>query len=244
MSSLQASFDTLPNQKDFTIPFPTNSSWNNQSEQSTVTLAHEVRNPLTNINLSVEMLNSTIMDAELRSYLDIIMRGSARINQLINEILKRQDIEEIPVGHCSLHQLLDEALGMTADRITLKKIRLRKEYATEEDRIFVDKEKVRSALVNIIINAIDAMSYKKGELLVTTRSIGKKYAVEIADNGTGISKENLQNIFKPYFSNKPGGMGLGLSTTLEILQYNHISVDVSSEEGQGTSFILFIDIAP
>ena len=187
------------------------------------TLANEVRNPLTNINLSVEKLHSAITDTELRSYLDIITRGSAQIDLLIKDLLNVQDVEVIPVGHYSLHQLLDEALIMTMDRILLKKIRLNKEYATEDDQIFVDKLKVRLALATIMTNAVDAMSYNTGELSVITRSLGRKYAVEIADNGTV--------------------MGLGLSTTLEILQYNHIGVDVSSKEGQGTSFMLFIDIA-
>jgi signal transduction histidine kinase len=187
------------------------------------TLANEVRNPLTNINLSVEKLHSAITDTELRSYLDIILRGSAQIDLLINELLNVQDVEVIPVGYYSLHQLLDEALIMTMDRILLKKIRLNKEYATEDDRIFVDKLKVRLALANIMTNAVEAMAYNTGELSVITRSLGRKFAVEIADNGTV--------------------MGLGLSTTLEILQYNHIGVDVSSKEGQGTSFMLFIDVA-
>ena len=178
---------------------------------------------MTNINLSVEKLHSAITDTELRSYLDIITRGSAQIDLLIKDLLNVQDVEVIPVGYYSLHQLLDEALIMTMDRILLKKIRLNKEYATEDDRIFVDKLKVRLALANIMTNAVDAMSYNTGELSVITRSLGRKFAVEIADNGTV--------------------MGLGLSTTLEILQYNHIGVDVSSKEGQGTSFMLFIDIA-
>jgi len=233
----------VPDEKEFILPFPATKTANNQSVRFTSALAHEIRNPLTNINLSVDMLNSAITDIELRAYLDIIMRGSIRINQLINELLKYQETEEVHVGKCFLHQLLDEALTMTGDRILLKKIRVTKEYATEDDRISVDKKKVRIALINIIINAIDAMPYKKGELTLITRSIDKKYVVEIIDNGIGISKNNLKNIFKPYFTNKAAGMGLGLPTTLEILQYNHIGVDVSSEEGKGTSFILFIDKA-
>jgi signal transduction histidine kinase len=186
------------------------------------------------------MLNSAITDEELKIYVDIITRSSRRINHLINELLY-QVIEEPQMNKHSLHQLLDEALTVTADRIMLKKIRVSKEYGAEDGKICVDKAKIGIALTNIIINAIEAMSAQNGELTLVTRSIGNKYVIEIADNGIGIKNEQLQDIFKPNFTNKPGGMGLGLSTTLEILQYNHVVVDVSSEEGCGTCFILFFD---
>lgn len=187
------------------------------------------------------MLNSAITDNELKIYLDIIFRSSMRINYLINELLQCPEIEESETSKHSVHQLLDEALTLTADRVMLKKIRVRKEYGAEDGKICVDKEKIGIALTNIILNAIEAMSEQNGELTLVTRSIANKYVIEIADNGTGIKKEQLQDIFKPHFTNKPGGMGLGLSTTLEILQYNHVVVDVSSEEGRGTCFILFFD---
>ena len=188
------------------------------------------------------MPNSAITDVELKVYVDIITRSSKRINHLINELLLNQEIEEPETNKYSLHQLLDDALTLTADRIMLKKIRVRKEYGAEDGKIMrVDKAKIVIALTNIIINAIEAMSAQNGELTLVTRSIANKYVIEITDNGTGIKKEQLQDIFKPHFTNKPGGMGLGLSTTLEILQYNHVVVDVSSEEGRGTCFILFFD---
>jgi signal transduction histidine kinase len=233
--------NTVPGHKYPDSPFPAAKTRRVESARFASALAHEVRNPLTNINLSIDMLNSAITDNELKIYVDIITRSSARINYLVNELLQYTEIEESETNQHSLHQLLDEVLASTADRILLKKIRVRKEYGAEDGKICVDKEKIGIALTNIIINAIEAMSGQNGELTLVTRSIGNKYVIEIADNGTGIKNEQLQDIFKPHFTNKPGGMGLGLSATLEILQYNHVVVDVSSEEGHGTCFILFFD---
>jgi signal transduction histidine kinase len=102
----------------------------------------------------------------------------------------------------------------------------------------VNKQKIEIALTNIIINAIDAMHPENGKLKLITKSINGKCVIEIEDNGIGISKENLNNIFTPYFTDKAGGMGLGLSTTLGILKENHATVEVQSEEGMGTRFIL------
>jgi signal transduction histidine kinase len=237
------SSNTIPDHKNLIFPFHASETSRVESFRFASALAHEVRNPLTNINLSIDMLSSAITNNELTIYLDIINRSSKRINHLINELLRYQETEESETNKHSLHQLLDEVLTMTGDRILLKKIRVTKEYGVEDGKICVDKDKIGIALANIIINAIEAMPAQHGELTLVTRSIGNKYVIEIADNGTGIKNEELQHIFKPHFTNKPGGMGLGLSTTLEILQYNHVVVDVSSQEGRGTRFLLFFDKA-
>ena len=141
------------------------------------------------------MLNSAITDVELKVYVDIITRSSKRINHLINELLLNQEIEEPESNQSSLHQLLDDALTLTADRIMLKKIRVRKEYGAEDGKIGVDKAKIVIALTNIIINAIEAMSAQNGELTLVTRSIANKNVIEITDNGTGIKKRTVTKIF-------------------------------------------------
>jgi signal transduction histidine kinase len=238
-----SSYNAVPDHKDLDIPFPATKSWQDRSARFVAALAHEIRNPLTNINLSIDMAKSIGPDKELDVYFDIVMRASMRINHLINELLLYQEIQDSATKKHSLHQLLDEALTLAAERILLKKITVRKEYQTGDDKICVEKEKTGIALTNIIINAIEAMSAENGELSLITRSIGNRYVLEIADNGTGIKSEQLKDIFRPHFTNKPGGLGLGLSTTLEILQYNHVIVDVSSEEGKGTRFLLFFNKA-
>jgi signal transduction histidine kinase len=201
-------------------------------------LAHEVRNPLSNINLAVEMLKSTVMDADQQLYLNIIMRSSGRVSDLVTDLLGSSQSDVMKPEKYSVHQLLDEVLAMTKDRISLKNITVRKDYTTLDCKILVNKQKIKIALTNIIINAIDAMPSKKGQLQLVTRSMNSTCIIEIKDNGIGISKENLEKIFQPYFTDKKDGMGLGLSTTLEILQANHATVDVRSEEGRGTGFAL------
>lgn len=201
-------------------------------------LAHEVRNPLSNIKLAVEMLKTTITSGDQQLYLDIITRGSDRISTLVTDLLGSCQTGAIGPEGYPVHQLLDEVLEMTEDRVNLKKISIRKDYTTLDCKILVNKQKIKIALTNIIINAIDAMPVNKGELKLVTRSMNGKCIIEIKDNGIGIPKDDLEKIFKPYFTGKPGGMGLGLSTTLEILQSSQAKVAVESKEGKGTSFIL------
>ncbi len=204
-------------------------------------LAHEVRNPLTNINLAVEMLKSTLKEKDQHFYLDIILRGSGRINDLVTDLVTLCLGDHQQPGKHSIHQMLDEVLAMTHDRITLKNIRVTKNYTMMDCMVMVDKEKVKMALTNIIINAIDAMPAEGGLLKLVTRSANGKAVIEIEDNGIGISEANLENIFKPFFTNKPGGLGIGLSTTQDILLSNNGLIDVRSEEGKGTLFILSFD---
>ncbi len=209
-----------------------------QPAQFAAALAHEVRNPLSNINLAVDMLQSMIKDDEQKIYLDIIMRGSGRINDLVGDLIGYYQTEELRPEKHSINQLIDEVLAKTVDRIMLKNIAVIKDYTVVDGKICVDSQKIKIALTNIIINAIDAMPPENGELKLVTKSWNGKCSIEIEDNGIGISKENLKNIFKPYFTNKSGGMGLGLSTTLDILVSNHAGVDIQSQEGVGTCFIL------
>ena len=201
-------------------------------------LAHEVRNPLTNITLAIEMLGSCIKDDEAKTYLDIIVRSTTRINILINELLKNQTGDVVHTEKHSIHLLIDEVLEMAQDRLRLKNIVVKKEYAAEDCNIALNKPELKIALTNIIINAIDAMILDEGEIKLVTKYTDDHCILLIEDNGCGISKENLSSIFKPYFTNKPGGLGLGLANTLDILRLNHVRIDVESVVNEGTKFIL------
>ncbi len=217
------------------------SVWNDPSIPLVSVLAHELRNPLTNIMLTVHLLESKILDDGDRMYMDIIKRNSSKINDLINDLLKGQKKDEIQTEKHSIHQLLDEVIEMAGDRLVLKNVIVKKNYAPYDLKVKMDKPKIKIALTNIIINAIDAMGSNNGELRLETKIINGKCAVSIQDNGSGISKENLPLIFDPYFTNKQNGVGIGLAATKDILLSNQIAVKVESAIGHGTRFILLFE---
>jgi signal transduction histidine kinase len=202
-------------------------------------LVHELRNPLTNINLSIELLESSSTDDKWKTFLDIIRRSSMRISDLINDLLKNKQ-DEAEVERHSIHRLLDEVLELARDRISLKNIVVIKKY--EQDcELALRVQEMKIALTNIIVNAIEAMTTGEGQLALITKSIESRYILIIKDNGCGISKENLKDIFKPHYTNKPGGLGIGLAATGNILRSNSIRVNVKSREGKGTCFILLFE---
>ncbi|OSZ77534.1 hypothetical protein CAP36_14235 [Chitinophagaceae bacterium IBVUCB2] len=204
----------------------------------TTALLHEVRNPLTNINMAVEMLAAMNLGEEEKEYLEIILRSSNRINSIVTDLVIEQHSKIDQVEEFSIHHLLDEALLSTADRIRLKSITIIKEYAQVDYKGKMDIEKMKIALINIILNAVDAMDEKTGQLRLITTFIKGRFTLQVKDNGCGISPTSLEHIFKPYFTQKIGGLGIGLAATFHILQVNKILLKVETELNKGTSFFL------
>jgi signal transduction histidine kinase len=204
-------------------------------------LVHEVRNPLTNINLAADILSLGNLSEEEEKFIDIIKRGVERINNLLADFLISHNENEVHAEPCYVVELLEEVLAVNKDRIALKNVLVKKDFATNDLKILVKKEEIKIALSNIIVNAIEALPPKNGILKLGFSLLNNQCIIEIEDNGTGISEKNLLNIFDPYFTNKPGGMGLGLSTTMDILLSNCGTLDVQSEEGSGTHFTLYFN---
>lgn len=200
------------------------------------TLAHEVRNPLNNILLSVEQMQQETKEETPMMFLDIIHRNSRRISDLISELLNTSRPTEIVLVEYTLQSILDEVINAAIDRITLKHIKLSLDYPEEGLQIVADKEKLKIALLNIVINAIEAMEEHKGAISIALHDNAQYAVLKISDNGCGISEENITRLFEPYFTQKRNGMGLGLASTLNILQAHKAAIEVSSVEGHGTTF--------
>ena len=202
------------------------------------TIAHEVRNPLNNITLSVEQMQQDIKDEGMQLYMNIIMRNGKRINDLISELLNSSRPSENVLEQNVLQNILDDVISASIDRLTLKNIKLQVNYPNQGVKIMADKEKLKLALMNIVINAIEAMEDKSGQLSIAIHHTDETAELTIADNGCGISDENISRLFEPYFTQKRNGMGLGLPFTLNILQAHKANIDVSSSLGKGTTFTI------
>jgi PAS domain S-box-containing protein len=203
------------------------------------TLAHEVRNPLSNIKLAVENLLQTNIQEDDQFYLDIIHRNGGRINDLITELLLSSRPADINLADISLHALLDKVTASIQDKLLLRNIQLIKEYTENNDcTIKADASKLEMAILNILINAIEAVPGDTGVINVGTLCKNKEVQLFITDNGCGISDDNKGKLFEPYFTSKRNGIGLGLATTLNILQSHNARVEVKSEVGNGTRFTI------
>jgi PAS domain S-box-containing protein len=207
------------------------------------TLAHEVRNPLNNINMSVEQLFAEPVAEEAPVYLDIIQRNSKRIGDLIVQLLDTSRPGEVVFEKCILQSVMDDTIAEALDRITLHRINMQIRYCNEPCYIMGNKEKLKIAFLNIILNAIEAMPNITGELDIEVNTNNKIHTVTVVDNGSGIPEEHISKLFEPYFTSKRNGMGLGLAATLNILQSHKAHIDVASAVEEGTKFSISFPVA-
>ena len=202
------------------------------------TLAHEVRNPLNNIAMSAEYLNDENNSEDERLYLDIIKRNSNRINNLISELLQSSIPRDNTLKPHTLQLITNEVIAASADRVTLKKMKANISYHEQPATIHADFENLKLALLNIVINAIEAMEENNGILTVSIDIEEKNAILKITDNGCGISEENIGRIFEPYYTRKRNGSGLGLPFTLNILKAHKAAIEVTSTPGKGSNFTI------
>jgi PAS domain S-box-containing protein len=204
------------------------------------TLAHEIRNPLTNINLSVDHLKGMEFTDLQQHYFDIISRNSKRINDILTELLASSKPAQTEMQNYILQDILDRSINAAMDRIMLKHVKMQVRYVDKPVHIRADSDKLTMAFLNLIINAVEAMEENTGKLMISISDNTDHWEVKITDNGVGIPEESIPKLFEPYFTAKRNGMGLGLPATLNILHAHNAQVDVTSVVGVGTTFsILF-----
>ena len=208
-------------------------------------VAHEVRNPLTNISLATEQLQEVSCleeDQDAQSLIKIITRNSVRISQLVCNLLNATKFMQLDKQEEAINDILDDSLYMAKDRLLLRKIRVVKNYSNDLCGVMVDKERIKLAFLNIIVNAIEAMEEVEGVLQLTTRKEENKCIIEISDNGKGMDEHTLQNLFEPYFTLKKKGNGLGLTNAQNIILNHKGTIKVNSRQGAGTTFIVALNL--
>ena len=214
-------------------------------------IAHEIKNPLTNIHLSIHELRSILQDIvegnkqngnEPIEFLAIIERNSQRINTLIEDLLNATRFDTMHLQPVQVHELVEESISHISDRARLKDILIVKDVP-HGMTINADREKMVIALNNLLVNAVEAMNAKEGKLEIRAMINEKCVDLSISDNGKGIPEEDLPKLFEPFFTSKKGGTGLGLTATYAIVTKHDGSINVSSEKGKGTCFTLSVPYA-
>ena len=205
------------------------------------TIAHEVRNPLTNLQMAleqmVEELSSTDRDA-VRPFTEILHRNIKRIAGLIDDLLESSKIKELAKYRCDTNTLLAKVLATVQDRLDLQHMTSRIIIKSGAETVLADEGMLCVALSNLCINAIEAMEPGKGQLELTAGLVGDRVQICVEDNGKGIAQENIQRLFQAFYSGRRGGMGLGLTSARTILNAHGVHMEVHSELGKGTRFSL------
>jgi two-component system nitrogen regulation sensor histidine kinase GlnL len=214
-------------------------------------IAHEIKNPLSGIRGAAQLLSRRIKDERLNEYMDVIVREADRLNGILNEVLGLARPSRARKRPMNVHKVLDSVVLLMREGDGPLFI---KGYDPSLPDVLGDPNRLTQVFLNIVKNAKEAAA-KKGEIRITTRMItefhlagegcpaGKMASIEIRDNGRGIRHEDLEKVFTPFYTTKPGGSGLGMAISLKIIKEHGGLLKMDSTPGRGTTVSVWLPIA-
>jgi len=212
----------------------------------TAGVAHELNNPINNIMLTAASLQEDydeLDEAERMDMVDDLVGESERAQKIVRNLLDFARESNIESHSIQPVHLVEETLQLATNQIKLAKVKVRGEIDENLPIIHGDFQQLTQVLLNIVLNALDAMP-GGGELTISIGAVrgGDFVSIAIADTGTGIPDHLLGSIFDPFFTTKPGakGTGLGLSVSLGIIHQHGGDIQVRSEPGAGTTFTVLL----
>jgi signal transduction histidine kinase len=225
-------------------------------------LAHEIKNPLSTIGLNIQLLQEDLHNlaqqvdpttpvhdglGRVERRLGSLSRETHRLRDILEDFLRyagRMKLDRVPID---LNQVVDELADFFAAQASQAQVRLRTQLADQPAVAHADASLVKQALLNLMINAVQAMSEARehskphggaNELIVRVQPRKGEIAIHVTDTGPGINPEHVGKIFQPYYSTKKRGTGLGLPTTRRIMEEHGGAVTCHSELGRGTEFVM------
>jgi two-component system, NtrC family, nitrogen regulation sensor histidine kinase GlnL len=215
-------------------------------------IAHEIKNALVAGKTFVDLLLEKHQDAEL---VEIVRREISRIDALVSRMRNFAGSPRPAFREVRLHEILDQSLRFVQPQLQGKQVLVNRSFLSSSDVLHGDDYQLQQALVNLLLNALEAMG-SNGNLSVATNllsastvpegrpkaSTGTQLRLTIQDNGIGIPPEHMARLFEPFFTTKPNGTGLGLLITRRIIQEHRGTITVESQPGQGTCFQITLPV--
>ncbi len=208
-------------------------------------LAHEIKNPLMGITNAIEVIAREISDPEHKFVLQEIRYQADRVNKAINDLLQYAKPIDLELEMENLNDLIRHNISFYRNQFKEKNIQFKLNLDYNLPLLKIDRKLIENVLTNLIQNAIQAIPPEKpGKIVIETNYISSEELVQIVveDNGVGISEENLQKIFKPFFSTKQAGTGLGLAIIQRIVEQHEGKIEVESKVGQFTRFTITLPL--
>lgn len=201
-------------------------------------LSHDIRNSLSGIVLSLEPIRQACeKDEDAKSYVDILDRSAGKLNQVVNRFSMATGNIALKTSEENFNDIVRHTIA-TLPPNTLRDANLVQEFSEQDARIAFDKDKIPTAITHLITNAADAVDgYPNAEVHISTTVEDGFATLTIRDNGHGIDYTTLQNVFRPFFTTRPGKAGLGLPMAYSIVNAHGGSLRINSNNGGGTEVI-------
>jgi signal transduction histidine kinase len=205
-------------------------------------LAHEIRNPLAGIAGVIEIIGRDLpTTSPARSVVKDVRQEVARINHIVSDLLQTARPHPPRVRKSDLNITVEHAVMLGRQQALAKSIDISLHKDPSLPPVEHDSDQIHQVLLNLLLNALQAIDLN-GKITVTVRPQGPMAVVEVADNGRGIPPEHLPNIFRPFYTTKGEGTGLGLSLARRIVEDHQGRIDVTSAVGQGTTFAVVLPL--
>jgi PAS domain S-box-containing protein len=211
----------------------------------TAGVAHEVKNPLNSMRLWLENLKESLpQDAEeaAQQAVNVLDAEIDRLDAVVKRFLDFSRPMDVRLEPTQLADLLREVLEVAQPQLQKASVHVAQLLPIGIPEVFVDRDLLKQAVLNLVLNAVEAMP-NGGQLQLTLSRRGEMAEIAVSDTGKGISPENRQKVFQLFFTTRPGGSGIGLASTFRIVQLHNGSIDFTSEVGRGTTFRIELPLA-
>jgi signal transduction histidine kinase len=207
-------------------------------------LAHEIKNPLSTIQLNLQLLGEDLPpeNPRLTNRLRTVQKETARLRDIVDDFLRyagRMELERRPT---ELNRMLEELIDFFIPQAQLQRVQLRLRKSDGELIAPVDDRLLKQAILNLMINALQAMPETGGEIILSAGKQDGRALVDVIDTGRGMDAETARRIFDAYYSTKRGGTGLGLAIARRIVLEHSGNIHVSSEPGKGSDFTISLPL--
>ena len=208
-------------------------------------LAHEIKNPLSTIRLNVELLAEDLAEGDspqnrrALNKVEIVKRECNRLEELLNEFLNFARAHRLNPEPLNINTQLRETLDFFRPQAKDAGIEIAEYFGNNLPTVMLDRRSFHRAFLNLLINAQQAMP-EGGQIVVRTRTVGNRVAIDLIDTGCGIEPEMIEHLFEVFYSTKRGGSGLGLPTTRKIIEGHGGLIALQSEPGYGTQFTIIL----
>jgi len=211
-------------------------------EQLSASIAHEIRNPITAAKSLVQQMGEHPDDADLAEYARVAVTELERVERSISHLLRFAREEETRSRPIVMEEVVESALETFRDRCARSGVRIERRFDASGE-LEGDAEQLRRVVINLVANAIDALEAARVESPEVEVSLGENLAgsevwLRVADNGLGLDETTRERIFDPFFTSREQGTGLGLALCRKIVDRHGGTIEVDSEPGEGTRFVL------